>query len=400
MEVPFEFLYCRPCVLPPLNPNGSQGLYTFSPSCHSSDPYSRPHSDRYRSTTDPPLPPTHSLSSSQTAVCTATQRPSVAPDSIVKIPLRSCAATFVFERPLLLQIGAYSGGSSSAHSRPVSTASRSISRQNSSANLCTRRTSSLASSSSAVSGALSTLCTPFCPRAYVFVEKLSSSETATSSKQSRQSHGTSSNHSEQGRTPHSSSLPEKGSGSSCSEEGHCDARPIPEKSTSEDPNGSTTDRLAEGQWMQTGSNSIEILRFLRDNLDILGSKSAAAQGVRQPMTSLVKLEALQSRPGPRIVRTGLRGAGGEVAADGDGNVRLYVRVQKGLVRGFLKVGKKILWIGTKTGMEQISAFSLLGKHLGSRLYTRSSPVVPHSGVLRGPGGSLCLDTSYSAQAHD
>lgn len=367
MEVPFEFLYCRPCVLPSLDPNGSQGLYSFPPSsCHSSDPHS--HSDRSRAVADPPLPPSHSLSSSQPSVCAATQRPPVSSDSIVRVPLRSCAATFVFERPLLLQIGAYAG-SSTSHTRPASTTSgRCFSRQNSHANLCPplRHTSSFSTSSSTVSGGVSNVSTPFCPRAYVFVEKLSSHSSDIHAS-SRHSQRPSSSFPEPEAPSHSSSIPsEREANASCPrKEDHHGAKLIPKES--KDPGGfcATEDATPEGQWMQTGSHSIEILRFLRENLDILGSKSATAQGIRQPMTSLVKLETLQSRPGPRVVRSGSRGGGlgGEMTQQGDGNVRLYVRVQKGFVRGFLKVGKKVLWVGTRTGMEQTNAFSLLGKHL-------------------------------------
>ncbi|PHJ15325.1 alpha-tubulin n-acetyltransferase [Cystoisospora suis] len=365
MEVPFEFLYCRPCVLPPLDPSGSQGLYSFPPSsCHSSDPHSHSYPDRSRAVGDPPLPPSHSLSSSQSGVCTGTQRASVSSDSIVKVPLRSCAATFVFERPLLLQIGAYSGCSTS-HTRPASTTSgRSFSRQNSHANLCPplRQASSFSTSSSTVSGGVSNVSTPFCPRAYVFVEKLSSPSSELHAS-SRHSQRTLSNCPEPEALSHSSSIPpEREANAACPSKGdHHGAKLIPKESKDQGVFSTMDETAPEGQWMQTGSHSVEILRFLRENLDILGSKSATAQGIRQPMTSLVKLETLQSRPGPRMIRTGSRGGGvgGDMTPQGDGNVRLYVRVQRGLVRGFLKVGKKVLWVGTKTGMEQTNAFSLL-----------------------------------------
>ncbi|PFH36233.1 putative alpha-tubulin N-acetyltransferase [Besnoitia besnoiti] len=258
MEVPFEFLHGRPCAPPCLaRPSRSAG--------------------------------DSEASSASRLAC----------EPLQKFSLDLCAATFVLDGGLLLQIGAHAaklrksqgGLSLSASARPPSHALLAETHRRN------RDASSLPPSAGTTQpgGGRGSSQSASCPRAFAFVEFFSATSSAADS--------------------------------------------------GDDGRGGKG-----GVWVQTGSHSFDLLAFLFDCVDILGEKSAAAQGIRHAMTSLAKIEQLQARG----ARTGGRGID-----DGEGFVRLYVRLSRGRLCGFLKVGKKTLWVGTATGMEKINPVSLL-----------------------------------------
>ncbi|KEP64077.1 UNVERIFIED_CONTAM: alpha-tubulin N-acetyltransferase, putative [Hammondia hammondi] len=262
----------------------------------------------------PPLPSVKPFRKEGVSVLTSS------PEPLQKLSLHSCSATFVFDRSLLSQIAAYSkcrpSSLSSSCSRPPSAALA----------FDALHRPSLSSFSSlppasATSSSLSTRPHAFCPRAFVFVEPIPS----TSPDSSFSSVSSSSS---------SSSSVSSSSSSSSSVSSSSDRCP-----------GGDGLRGAPGYWVQTGSESVNVLAFLRSSIDVLGEKSASAQSIQVAMTSLAKLEGDKQPPARRD--------------EGAESVRLFLRVSRGLLSGFLKIGPKTLWIGNSSGMERINALSLL-----------------------------------------
>ncbi|KFH04003.1 putative alpha-tubulin N-acetyltransferase [Toxoplasma gondii VAND] len=239
--------------------------------------------------------------------------PSSSPEPLQKLSLQSCSATFVLDRSLLSQIAAYSkcrpSSLSSSCSRPPSAAVAFDDRHRPSLSSCSSLPPAAATSSS-----LSTRPNAFCPRAFVFVEPLPSTSQDSSSSSAVSS---------------SSSSAVSSSSSSSSDR-------LP---------GGDGLKGAPGYWAQTGSESVNFLAFLRSSIDVLGEKSASAQSIQVAMTSLAKLEGDRQAPARRD--------------EGAESVRLFLRVNKGVLSGFLKTGPKTLWIGNSSGMERINALSLL-----------------------------------------
>ncbi|CBZ50587.1 conserved hypothetical protein [Neospora caninum Liverpool] len=294
MEVPFAFLHCRVCAPP--SPSQKKG-------------------------------------SEEDDACVSASFSSAEP--LQKLALHSCAATFIFDRSLLPQIGAYAVkhrpprlSSSSTASRPPTPRGTCVGdplRRSSVS--CRPASSSLPPVPAGYAASLSAWQNAFCPRAFAFIEPIAASDSSAS--------------------PHVSS-------------------------SAADSAGVAQGAKAVGFWVQTGSQSFDLLQFLRGKVDSLGEKSAAAQGIQFAMTSLAKLEAGSLKPAPF-------GPPRKGDVEVDSAVRLYMRIDRGFLRGFLKIGNKILWVGTNSGMERINALSLLDFYIlescqreghGRRLFER------------------------------